>query len=145
MALGILNKWLDIVFVSDDYQNPECDSEIVSLVESNFNFTVKTGRRQNIHRGIIMFEFLCRIVCVLQRPWVHSTCVHTIGTVFRQKKKGIRVLEFPNIRKQTMAIKRCGPLGPLKGWGTLANYLLSYFDQFTACNCETILILNVSF
>ncbi len=38
-----------------------------------------------------------------------------------------------------------GPLGPLKGWGTLANYLLANCDQFTACNCETILILNVSF
>ncbi len=33
-----------------------------------------------------------------------------------------------------------GPLGPLKGWGTLANYLLANCDQFTACNCETIYI-----
>ncbi len=45
----------------------------------------------------------------------------------------------------------CKVLGPgynvlgLKGWGTLANYLLANCDQFTACNCETILILNVSF
>jgi hypothetical protein len=38
-----------------------------------------------------------------------------------------------------------GPLGPLKVWGALANYLLANCDQFTACNCETILILNVSF
>jgi hypothetical protein len=36
-------------------------------------------------------------------------------------------------------------LGPLKGWGALANYLLANCDHFTACNCETILILNVSF
>jgi len=27
-----------------------------------------------------------------------------------------------------------GPLGPLKGWGALANYLLANCDQFTACN-----------
>jgi hypothetical protein len=40
-------------------------------------------------------------------PWVHSTCVHTKGTVFRQKKNGIRVLvEYPNIRVRTTAIKR---------------------------------------
>jgi hypothetical protein len=38
-----------------------------------------------------------------------------------------------------------GSLGPLKGWGALANYLLANCDHFTACNCETILILNVSF
>jgi hypothetical protein len=38
-----------------------------------------------------------------------------------------------------------GLLGPLKGWGALANYLLANCDHFTACNCETILILNVSF
>ena len=38
-----------------------------------------------------------------------------------------------------------GSLGPLKGWGALANYLLANCDHFTAYNCETILILNVSF
>ena len=38
-----------------------------------------------------------------------------------------------------------GSLGPLKGWGALANYLLANCDHFTACNCETILILNVCF
>jgi hypothetical protein len=38
-----------------------------------------------------------------------------------------------------------GSLGPLKGWGALANYLLANCDHFTACNCEAILILNVSF
>jgi hypothetical protein len=38
-----------------------------------------------------------------------------------------------------------GLLGPLKGWGALANYLLANCDHFTACNCEIILILNVSF
>jgi len=38
-----------------------------------------------------------------------------------------------------------GSLGPLKGWGALANYLLANCDHFTACNCETILILNVYF
>ncbi len=27
---------------------------------------------------------------ILRRPWVHSTCVHTIGTVFRHTKNGIR-------------------------------------------------------
>jgi len=27
-----------------------------------------------------------------------------------------------------------GPLGPLKEWGALANYLLANCDQFTACN-----------
>ncbi len=27
-----------------------------------------------------------------------------------------------------------GPLGPLKGWGALANYLLANCDHFTACN-----------
>ena len=47
-----------------DYQKPECDSEIVSWVESNFNFTAKTGDGKNIDGGIIMFEFLRRIVCV---------------------------------------------------------------------------------
>jgi hypothetical protein len=31
-----------------------------------------------------------------------------------------------------------GSLGPLKGWGALANYLLANCDHFTACNCETI-------
>jgi hypothetical protein len=38
-----------------------------------------------------------------------------------------------------------GSLGQLKGWGALANYLLANCDHFTACKCETILILNVSF
>jgi len=38
-----------------------------------------------------------------------------------------------------------GSLGLLKGWGALANYLLANCDHFTACNCETILILNVYF
>jgi hypothetical protein len=38
-----------------------------------------------------------------------------------------------------------GSLGPLKGWGALANYLLAICVHFTACNCETILILNESF
>ncbi len=38
-----------------------------------------------------------------------------------------------------------GSLGPPKGWGALANYLLANCDHFTACNCETILKLNVSF
>jgi hypothetical protein len=36
-----------------------------------------------------------------------------------------------------------GPLGPLKGWGTLSNYLLANCDQFTACNCETIHIICI--
>jgi hypothetical protein len=36
-----------------------------------------------------------------------------------------------------------GSLSPLKGWGALANYLLANCDHFTACNCETILILNI--
>jgi hypothetical protein len=30
-------------------------------------------------------------------------------------------------------------------WRTPANYLLANCDQFTACNCESILTLNVSF
>jgi hypothetical protein len=34
-----------------------------------------------------------------------------------------------------------GSLGPLKGWGALANYLLANCDHFTACNCETISLL----
>ena len=38
-----------------------------------------------------------------------------------------------------------GSLDPLKGWGALANYLLANCDHFNACNCETMLILNVSF
>jgi len=41
-----------------------CDLEVVSLVKSNFNFTAMTGRRQKSYRGIIMFMFLRRIVCV---------------------------------------------------------------------------------
>ena len=36
-----------------------------------------------------------------------------------------------------------GALGPLKGWGTLANYLLANCDQFTVCNCETIDIICI--
>jgi hypothetical protein len=44
-----------------------------------------------------------------------------------------------------MILKPSVTLGLHKGWGTLANYLLANCDQFTACNCETILILNVSF
>jgi hypothetical protein len=30
-------------------------------------------------------------------------------------------------------------------WRTPADYLLANCDQFTACNCESILTLNVSF
>ena len=36
-------------------------------------------------------------------------------------------------------------LGLLKGWRTPANKLLANCYQFTACNCETILILYISF
>ena len=38
-----------------------------------------------------------------------------------------------------------GVVGSTEGVGALANYLLANCDHFTACNCETILILNVSF
>ena len=38
-----------------------------------------------------------------------------------------------------------GLLGPLKGWGTPAKKLLANCYQFTACNCDTILMLNVYF
>jgi hypothetical protein len=35
--------------------------------------------------------------------------------------------------------------GLLKGWRTPANKLLANCYQFTACNCETILLLYISF
>ena len=41
-----------------------CDSETVSLVEPNFNFTANTGRGQTYSRGTIIFQFHCRIACV---------------------------------------------------------------------------------
>ncbi len=59
-----MNEWLPIVYVSDDYQKPECDSEIVSWVESKKKLSRRLAGGKYIDVGIIMFEFLRRIVCI---------------------------------------------------------------------------------
>jgi hypothetical protein len=40
-ALGILNKWFTMVMLVTTKKTQNCDSKIVSWVESNVNFTAK--------------------------------------------------------------------------------------------------------
>jgi hypothetical protein len=63
------------------------------MIERFFYFIIfsqkRNGKRETHgRRGSSRCPPTQPISDILRRPWVHSTCVHTIGTVFRGKKNG---------------------------------------------------------
>ena len=84
----------------------------------NFNFTAKTGRRQKYHRGIIMFQFLSRIVCVDDLAYSYSfgrwCCMASLKRLWSQRQPSRTWVRAPN---SSFYVSRCDRFREfLEGW-----------------------------